>query len=445
MTAETQREFTDRRVTVVGLGRFGGGVGVTKWLCGQGAKVIVSDHGDKSTLSESIAALDGCDVEFHFGEHQKKDFLDTDLLVVNPAMPQTHPLLQLAIKAEIPYTTEINLFIERCQAPIVAITGSVGKSTTTAMVGEILARKFTTHVGGNIGKSLLMDLPQIRRDHIVVLELSSFQLEHTPQIQAAPHIALVTNLLPNHLDRYDGDISAYTNAKKNIFRFQGPKGTLILNRQCRISSVWVNEAPGHVDFFDSSDTSTHYELTVPGRHNQTNAQAAWAVARRFNILRYDAAQGLLSFHGLEHRLQFVTKRNGVRYYNDSKCTTPSGAVVALNAFETGRTTVLLGGYDKGISFDELAHKANSHAKSVIAYGAAKDVISESFSKISPAPEKGFVTTAPDLPAAIKLAETRAESGDIILLSPACASYDQFTNYEQRGELFVKLAGGTGGK
>jgi len=439
MAAENKHEFTDRRVTVVGLGRFGGGVGVTKWLCQQGARVTVSDHGGESTLSESITALDGFTVEFHFGEHREEDFLDTDLLVINPAVPKTHPLLQRAIKAGVPYTTEINLFIQRCQAPIVAITGSVGKSTTTAMAAAILARKFTTHVGGNIGKSLLMDLPQIHSDHVVVLELSSFQLEDTPSIKASPHIALVTNLLPNHLDRYGGDISAYTDAKKNIFRFQGTGGTLILNRECRISAAWEGEAVGSVDFFDTTDHACHFELVVPGRHNQSNAQAAWAIARRFHISRYDAARALLSFHGLAHRLQFITKRNGVRYYNDSKCTTPSGAVVALDAFDTGRTIILLGGYDKDISFDELARKANSRAKSVVVFGAAKDAILESFARISPAVDEDFVLSTPNLLTALKLAEKNADSGDVILLSPACSSYDQFTNYEQRGELFVELA------
>lgn len=438
MAAEDQHEFANRRVTVVGLGRFGGGVGVIRWLCQQGAKVIVSDHGDENALSESVAALDGCPAEFHFGEHREEDFLDTDLLVVNPAIPKTHPLLQRAVNAGIPYTTEINLFIERCSAPIVAITGSVGKSTTAAMAAGILARKLTTHIGGNIGKSLLMDLPQIRKDHVVVLELSSFQLELVPRIKAAPHVALITNLLPNHLDRYNGDISAYADAKKNIFRFQGTDGTLILNRQCGISSAWASEAAGKVDFFDTADASAHFELVIPGRFNQSNAQAAWAIARCFNISRYDAARSLLSFHGLEHRLQFVAERNGVRYYNDSKCTTPNGAVVALEAFETGRTILLLGGYDKGISFDELACKANSHAKSVIVYGAAKDAVLESFSKISPAVDENFATAVSDLGAAVELAEKNSESGDVILLSPACASYDQFANYEQRGELFTKL-------
>ncbi|MCK5113726.1 MAG: UDP-N-acetylmuramoyl-L-alanine--D-glutamate ligase [Phycisphaerae bacterium] len=442
MAGEKNREFANRRVTVVGLGRFGGGVGAAKWLCEQGAKVTVSDAADPATLTESIAALDGYDVEFHLGEHLEADFLDTDLLVVNPAMPKTHPLLQRSAKAGVSRTTEINLFMERCAAPIVGITGSVGKSTTTAMAGAILSRKLTTHIGGNIGKSLLPDLPQIRSDHVVVLELSSFQLEDTPGIKAAPHIALVTNLLPNHLDRYNGDIFAYADAKKNIFRFQGPAGTLILNHQCTTSSAWADEAPGKVEFFDPTDHA-HFELVIPGRHNQANAQAAWAIAKCFNISRYEAAQGLLSFHGLEHRLQFVAKRNGVRYYNDSKCTTPDGAIVGLEAFETGRTILLLGGYDKGMSFDELASKATAHAKNAIAYGAAKDAIADSFARISPPPEADFFAVTDDLSAAMKLAETHAEPGDVILLSPACASYDQFSNYEQRGEFFAQRAKLTG--
>ena len=178
-------KFKDLRVTVVGLGRFGGGIGVTRWLCGQGAKVTISDKAKKEELTESIRALGGLDVEFHLGGHLEEDFLDAELLVINPAVSPQMPLLEQAIINGVLWTTEMNLFLERCSAPIVGITGSVGKSTTTAMVGEILATKYTTHVGGNIGRSLLDMLDEFRPDHVVVLELSSFQLEQLPMVRVA--------------------------------------------------------------------------------------------------------------------------------------------------------------------------------------------------------------------------------------------------------------------
>ena len=422
--------LVDRRVSVIGLGLFGGGVGVTRWLCRQGARVTVSDHADESQLTESIRALDGLDVTLHLGSHREKDFLNADLLVVNPAFPKDHPLLQKA--AAVPRTSEINLFLQRCPAPVVGVTGSAGKSTTTVMTGEILAKKFTTHVGGNIGRSLLEDLPVIQPDHVVVLELSSFQLEYLPLIAAAPHIALITNFAPNHLDRHV-TLDAYADAKKNIFRYQRPDDVLILNRSEGATASWADEAPGQVCWFDPA--AEPFELSVLGAHNQTNAQAAFAIARQFGVDRNLATEALKHFPGLPHRLQFVGEKNGVQYYNDSKCTTPPGAIVALESLPPRRTIILLGGYDKGISFDELAAVAAGRVKAVIAFGATKNAILDSMKKASPAPP---TTSAPDLPAALADARKLAETGDVILLSPACASYDQFTNYQQRGEAFVAM-------
>ncbi|MCK5557123.1 MAG: UDP-N-acetylmuramoyl-L-alanine--D-glutamate ligase, partial [Candidatus Hydrogenedentes bacterium] len=367
-------------------------VGVTRWLCKQGAKVTVSDQADESQLAESISALSGLDVAIHLGSHREEDFLDADLLVVNPAFPKDHPLLQKAIAAGVPRTSEINLFLQRCDAAVVGITGSVGKSTTTAMTGEILSKKFTTHVGGNIGRSLLENLPDIQSDHVVVLELSSFQLEDLPLIAVSPHVALITNFMPNHLDRH-GTMDAYADAKKNIFRYQNPDDVLILNRSQDATADWAKEAPGKVYRFDPAGEP--FELSVPGAHNQANAHAAFAIAVQFGLGRDLAEDALKHFPGLPHRLQFVAEKNGVRYYNDSKCTTPTGAVVALETFQPRRTVILLGGCDKGVSFDELAVAAAGRAKAVVAFGATKNAILESMEKAVPACP---VASAPDLPA-----------------------------------------------
>ncbi len=315
--------------------------------------------------------------------------------MVNPAVPKEMELLKAAARAGVRRTSEINLFIERCPARIVGITGSVGKSTTTAMIGEILRRKYTTHVGGNIGGSLLESLPTIGQGDIVVLELSSFQLEDLPIIAMSPQVAVVTNLKPNHLDRH-GTMEAYGEAKKNIFRFQGKDDVLVLNADDPATAGWAKEAPGRVEFFgekkkgdwllklnrplQSRGLSTQppsnniivyseseikpeyeekckpFELLVPGAHNQVNAQAAWAAVRQLGVDRPTAQAALREFKGLAHRLELVCERDGVRYFNDSKCTTPEGAMVAMESFEPRRVVMIVGGYDKHVSFEALGER-----------------------------------------------------------------------------------------
>ncbi len=354
--------------------------------------------------------------------------------MVNPAIPADLPQLVAADKAGIPRTTEINLFLARCKGTVVGVTGSVGKSTTTAMLSEILSRTVHTYVGGNIGICLLENLGQIRSEDCVVLELSSFQLDELPRIGISPHIAVVTNLFENHLDRH-GSMAAYASAKKNIFRFQRPDDVLILNSRCEATRDWAGEAPGRVKWFDPS--AEPFELAVPGEHNQANAQAAAAVADVLGVDTDTTAEAMKGFPGLPHRLQFVAERDGVRYINDSKCTSPAGAMVALAAFPPRRAIVLCGGYDKGASFDELAAALAERAKAVVAFGATAGKI---LSALAGADRDGRTVArrADDLATAVAEARRIAEPSDVILLSPACASYDMFTNYERRGETFIEM-------
>jgi len=441
MTADSHTPASDRppdlagrRVTVVGLGHFGGGIGVTRWLCRQGAKVTVSDKAGSEELADSIRALDGFDATLHLGGHKESDFLNTDLLVVSPAIPKELPLLKAAEAAGVPRTCEMNLFLERCNAPTVGITGSQGKSTTTAMTGDILSKKFVTHIGGNIGCSLLESLPEIQEDHIVVVELSSFQLEDVALIGISPHVAVVTNLTPNHLDRHH-TMDAYAQAKKNIFRFQSPKDVLILNASCEVTTNWAREAQGRTEFFEPN--AEPFELSLPGLHNQANAQAAWIAARQFDIDRTTAAAALKDFTGLPHRLQFVIEFNGAKFYNDSKCTTPEGAIVAIEAFPQRKSVVIVGGYDKGVSFDALGRVLAERAKAIIAIGTTQQKIIKAV-EANRQGRSPVIKMSNDLASAVNEAQTLTEKGDIVLLSPACASYDMFRNYQERGELFVKL-------
>jgi UDP-N-acetylmuramoylalanine--D-glutamate ligase len=427
--------FADLRVTVVGLGRFGGGVGAARWLASQGATVTVTDNASAESLADSIAQLADLDITLHVGGHEASDFTDADLLVVNPAVPKTMPLLAAALDAGIPYTTEINLFIERCRAPIIGVTGSVGKSTTVAMIGHIAKHHRPTHVGGNIGKSLLADLDAIEPDHLVVLELSSFQLEDLPQIGIAPHIAVVTNLMPNHLDRH-GTMEAYVDAKRNITRFQTAEDVLVVNSDDAALAQWDRD--GGPQFGLVRTAGVQIALAEPGAHLPGLAALAISALSHADIARDDAIRALKSFRALPHRLATVGERAGVKYVNDSKCTTPDGAIAALASFEPGRAIIILGGYDKQHEFDALAKTVAARAKAVIMLGATAGKIAEALAGCGDTPP---VTHVESLADAVTAATSMAGVGDVVLLSPACASWDMFDNYEQRGDEFARLAMG----
>jgi len=433
---KTDQEIANKRVTVMGLGRFGGGVGVARWLANNGAHVIVSDIAPAEKLANSIAALDGLDIEFHLGCHDEKDFTSCDLLVVNPAVPFDSPYLQIARKAGVKITTEINLFLSRCKGKIIGITGSAGKSTTASMIGAILSNHFPTHLGGNIGISLLDELDTIEPDHLVVLELSSFQLFYTPIIAKSPHIAVVTNLHPNHLDRH-GNMTNYADAKKNIFRFQGPDDVLILNRDDPEVVNWRDESVGIVRTF-SPDDEPAFDLKIPGRHNQANAQAAWQVAKHFGIKRESVAETLANFAGLPDRLELIDQHNGVRIYNDSKATTPQETIAALEALPARKIIIIVGGYDKKIDLTTLHKSLADRAKAVVTIGQTGEGIAKGVETIKAGSHLPIIVRAHQLPAAVNAAIGLCQPGDNLLLSPACASYDMFENYQQRGKMFTDL-------
>jgi len=430
-----EENIAGKRITVMGLGRFGGGVGATRWLVNNGAHVTVSDIAPAEKLANSIAALDGLDIEFHLGGHDEKDFTGCDLLVVNPAIPFNSPFLQIAQKAGVKITTEINLFISRCRGEIIGVTGSAGKSTTVSMISAILSSHAPTHLGGNIGVSLLDELDSIEPDHLVVLELSSFQLSYLPLIRKSPRIAVITNLHPNHLDRH-GNMANYAEAKKNIFRFQGPDDVLILNRDDPEVACWADEAFGTVETFSPDDEP--FELKIPGRHNQANAQAAWHVAKHFGIERETVAKTLADFTGLAHRLELITQYKGIRIYNDSKATTPQETIAALEAFPARKIVAIVGGYDKKIDLPPLHKALVERAKAVITIGQTGESIAKGVETIKAGSHFPIVVRAHQLPAAVNAAVGLCQPGDNLLLSPACASYDMFENYQQRGKIFVDL-------
>jgi UDP-N-acetylmuramoylalanine--D-glutamate ligase len=495
------KELTGRRVTVMGLGRFGGGIGVTRWLCNQGARVTVTDQGDAKALSDSIRQLEGFRVQYQLGGHDLNLLNETDLLVVNPAVDKDKSeFVARAISRGIPWTTEMNLFFPRCRGRIIGITGSVGKSTTTAMIGDVLrcANEYlppqnrpAVWVGGNIGKSLLEDLPNIQSKDFVVLELSSFQLEDLAHLRLSPSVAVLTSLQPNHLDRH-GTFENYARAKSAIFRFQNRATDQVIvcgeeeaavrtaaDTLGGLQGVWLYgldavlrpSVTRHGPAMKSTTTSEAKDagrascphggrdahpptptgpsetgesavwerltLRIPGRHNRLNAAAAFAVGQALALPQETWTHALRDFEGLPHRLQFVADVDGVAYYNDSKGTTPEAAITALAAFDRP-AVILLGGYDKKATYEALAECVVRRCHAAICYGATGGKIRAAIETKSCPDRMPLLEVASDFDQAVGLARRLAAPGDVVLLSPACASWDMFTNYEERGERFCRI-------
>ncbi len=458
-----ENTFSGKKITVMGLGLFGGGVGVTRFLVRQGAQVTVTDLKSASELSESIKLLDGLPVQFVLGEHREADFKDIDMLVVNPAIPKDSPFLQIARENNIPFETEMNIFFKLCPAPITGITGSNGKSTTTSFLSSMLqgtGRKVWT--GGNIGCSLLEHIDEIAPSDLVVLELSSFQLEDLQDTDKSPHIAIVTNIAQNHLDRH-GNLENYINAKKGILQHQKSGDYAILNYDDQELRNWAKDrdtqtalGSGKVIWFSAKEKVKYgaypiedkivlninfYKTTVscldkvkiPGAHNIQNILAAASAANILGAKDTHIAEGATSFAGLEHRLEFVSEIGGVRYYNDSKATTPESAIAAINAFNTP-IVLIAGGYDKRVFFDRFAVECIKHVKCVILLGKTAKKIA-SFLFLFGGGMGPEIIQAATLVDAVEKAKARSKTGDVVLLSPACASYDMFVNYEDRGRQF----------
>jgi len=445
-------DLGNKRVLVMGLGRFGGGIGVTRWLVGQGARVTVTDRESAESLRGSVEQLAGLEVTYHLGGHQESDLDACDLLVVSPAVNKARSdFVQNALARGIPISSEMNLFVERCPArSIVGVTGSAGKSTTTAMLGSIATayaragRVPAVWMGGNIGHSLLNELDRMTADDLVVLELSSFQLEDTELVRWSPSHALITNIKVNHLDRHV-TMEAYTAAKMNIVRFQKPGDVAFVHADDDALADEVRKAgagPRLKRFtFDPAFTDA---VRVPGRHNLDNAANAIAVARSLGIPDDLIADGLSAFTGLPHRLELVGEHRGVRYYNDSKSTTPESTLIALNAFSTP-VIVMIGGGDKGMSFDEMCGQIVRKAKGVVCYGATGQKLFELSGVLAAnTPGAARVARAVTFEEAVRSAADMASPGDVVVMSPACTSYDMFTNYEQRGEKFREIVGSMAG-
>jgi UDP-N-acetylmuramoylalanine--D-glutamate ligase len=456
---------TPLKVTVMGLGLFGGGVGAARYFAEQGAEVTVTDKRGEADLRPSIQALNDLTIRYVLGAHHEDDFRNADVVVVNPGVPADNPLVTMARGSGARIEHAMNLLFKLSERNRkIGITGSNGKSTTTALAGEMVrVLDERALIGGNIGRCLLGETKNLKPDVPIVLELSSFMLEGLGELQQSPHVAVVTNLTENHLDRH-GTMLNYAQAKMNIIRHQKPGDYAVLNYDDPMLAGWESQTPAQVIWFSVKDEPSgnaaflagdkliirkdgveevvaHRKgLRLPGLHNVANALAASAASIAYGVKPWQVAEALATFSGLPHRLEIVARHpNKVTFYNDSIATTPESVICALSSFE-GPITLIAGGYDKGIPFDELAVAIVRKARRLILLGVTAPKIAEAVQKASRQYRRyPQVLKARDLQHAAELAAAETLPNEVVLLSPACASYDMFRNFQERGELFRKLA------
>jgi UDP-N-acetylmuramoylalanine--D-glutamate ligase len=453
--------FAGKRITIMGLGFFGGTIGLARYLVARGAQVTVTDLQSAADLRDSVAALAGLPVRFVLGRHERPDFTDVDLVFASPAVRQDSPYLVAARARGVPVDSEMNLFMRLCRGTIIGITGSNGKTTTTSLLGAILrAAHPRTQVGGNIGRSLLPQVAAIEPGDPIVLELSSFQLEALTTLRRSPHIGLLLNVSPNHLDRH-GSMEAYLAAKRQIFADQGPEDIAILNADDPQLQPLLSDLRSQPRFFscehavaDGSYLAGHRlvvahagtvsevcrveDILLLGRHNVANVLAAVTAADAWGVPAAVMRQVIRTFPGVEHRLERVRERHGVSFYNDAIATSPTATLAALEAIHQP-IWLIAGGYDKGIAFHVLGEAIVQRVNGVFLIGATAQAIAQAVeSARRPGSDLPTITFCRDLREAVHAASGAASAGEVVLLSPACASYDQFRNFVERGRLFKQF-------
>ncbi|QNI32629.1 UDP-N-acetylmuramoyl-L-alanine--D-glutamate ligase [Alloacidobacterium dinghuense] len=445
-------EFKGKKVLVVGLGR--SGLAAALFLRRRGAQVTVSDIRSAEQLGKEIPALLEEGISVEAGGHGLLTFRRQDLIVVSPGVPIDTPELVQVKAFGLPIIGELELATEYLKGKSLAITGSNGKTTTTSLCGEILeAGKLAVQVGGNIGVPVIALVDQSRDDGWSVLEVSSFQLETTSQFR--PEIAVILNVTPDHLDRH-GTFENYAAAKERIFANQTAEDALVLNADDDVTSRMAARAKSRIFWFSakrvvrqgafvhegavvfrpSEQAAPEFILKVEniplkGHHNVENVLAAVCASRLAGVEADAIRKAVESFKAVEHRLEFVADINGVDYYNDSKATNVDAAAKAIAAFPGG-IHLILGGKDKNSDYRQLRSLLEERVKAVYTIGAAAEKIETHIYGTVP------VVSARTLDQAVAKAAEAAQPGEIVLLAPACSSFDQFENYEHRGQVFKEL-------
>ncbi len=454
-----EHDLRGKRVTLIGLGTRAGGLGVARYLTSQGAAVTVTDMRPAEALAEPLTALAGLPIRFVLGGHQEQDFTPerADLIVRNPGVPRRAPLLELARSHGIPVEMEMSLFFRACPAPIIGITGTKGKTTDSTLTGELLRSAFPdVVVAGNMGVSALEQLPRLRPDAPVVIELSSWQLEALIEHGLAPQIAVLTMIAEDHLNTYD-DFADYAATKRGITRHQRPDDWLVVNRDdpeawraagetaatavpfgegdCGANGAWLT---GEELLWCYQGVETRWPRpaspALAGRHGARNALAALAAAMLAGANPDTIGRGLGAFRGVKDRLETVAELDGVTFINDTTATAPAATVAALESLapRRGQVHLLAGGADKGLDPSPLAEAAAHHQTKVYLFAGTATPALESALR-----SRGLTPCGPfaGMSEAVAAARRETKPGDVILLSPGCASFGLFRDEFDRGDQF----------
>lgn len=457
-----EKLFQGKRVTIMGLGLHGGGGGVAKFFCEQGADVLVTDLKSKDQLEKSLKKLKRFNIKYTLGEHKEEDFINTDLIIKNPAVPPASKYLEVAKQNNVEIETDINLFFKLCKAPIIGITGTKGKSTTATIIYEILRRKNRNVIlAGNIGVSPLEFLGKINNYTKVILELSSFELD---DITKSPQIAVITAIYPDHLDRYDS-YEKYIESKKLIFKYQKSDYFLVLNYENPQARDLARSTGSKVYFFSNNyylrregdrcgcfveDGKVLFGREVEpifnikdfrlfGNNNILNLMAAVTVVKLLNIPNNIIKKAVVKFGGVVNRQQLIAQKRGVRYINDTTATMPDAVIHALRTmkeeFPQSGIILIAGGQDKKLDYKDLVGEIVSKVKKIILLpGTASEKIKKELLLA-----KAIIRIIPveSMKEAVKFASLEAKRGDIVLLSPAAASFNIFRNEFDRGDQFIQ--------
>ncbi|MDP3957604.1 MAG: UDP-N-acetylmuramoyl-L-alanine--D-glutamate ligase [bacterium] len=456
--------FKDKRVTVFGLGLNTGGVGTVKFLVEHGVReVIITDIKSREELGPSLQKLAKYkNITYVLGQHRPENFTHVDMVIKNPIIPWTNEYVKLSEKHDVPVEMDSSIFFALCRVPIIGVTGTKGKTTTTTLIAHILekAGKSVVRVGiGQVG--VLSILKNITPESVVVFELSSWRLSALGRIKKSPHIAVLTNIYPDHLNYYK-TMAAYRADKKNIFLFQKQKDALVANFDDVEIRTLAQDAKGSLIWFSGSreidgdgawvNEETIYirrqgevqelmplnRIPLKGEHTMGNAVAAVAVALAYGISPKQIMIGITSFTGLPHRLEHIGEKKGVEYYNDTTATIPEATIAALRSF-TEPVILIAGGSDKRLDFGPLAKEILKRSKGLILFkGEATEKLLQALKSELPAEEKGRpFEVVESMAKAVELATRGAVPGDIVLLSPGATSFGIFKNEFDRGEQFRK--------
>jgi len=459
------KDLKNKRITIMGLGLNQGGLGVARFLAKAGAKILVTDLKTKKELGPSLKKLKNFDIKYILGRHRDEDFINTDMVIQNPAVPHNSKYLKIAQSQGVPIESDLDLFFQLCPSKnIIAVAGTKGKSTVSQLIYHIFKEaKKDTILAGNIGISVLDILEEINPQTWIILEISTWQMEGIKSNKFIPRTGVLTNILPDHLDRYS-NYKEYARSEKLIFKHQSPNDNLVINydneetikikKETGLPIYWFSAKekiePGcylEIDelVFQSREYKIPFakisDLPLPGSHNLENILAACTVGFIHNIPGKIILKALENFPGIPYRLEFIGKFKGIVFYNDTCATTPEATLAALESFPEQPVILLLGGKDKKLNYGNFAKVIgqNKKIKKIIllqhpVYDASLKILSSLKKHL--ASEKIIQTS--NLKAGIEIALQHAKANDLILLSPAAASFGMFKNEFDRGDQFNKI-------